>query len=312
MTEKKNDSGFGFDFDTTPAAAETPEKAAEAQPFGDAPLLSAERSEELAQWERELREEREKAKREEHPEKRAPKRAEPAEKKSAEKTESEAEPAQEDVDPLRSARERRKRDPEARVAYLNGIFDRLLLPMLIFTVLVILGAVFIPKIASCDPGGSRTESAADAPADVRPAFDLYTARSRMYLDMSAAQAKLEAVGYLVMDDGTGNIVAYKQLDDGLEILEHVKDTEGTPYTALTETTGEGETAAETTLMVYTRNVMLAIVKRGEETRSAVFTDGFAPDASDSDCGALLEWCEAEKLESMLARYEADMTAALDA
>ena len=203
--------------------------------------------------------------------------------------------------------EQSSKEAMARVERLNGVFDRLLLPMIIFTVALLVAVAFIPRMAQSCAHGSCAGS-----AETEQQFDFYEQRKHLHADMADYQSALEEGGYLVMAaDEEGNLLAYKQLDSGVEIMDGIVDSHGTPYTALMLTTGEGEAATEITLMVYTRTVMLAIAERGGETRSAVYeSDTFAPDPSNSDITAVSEWVSSEQLASMLSQYMEDMSAVL--
>ncbi|MBE6754674.1 MAG: hypothetical protein E7559_10075 [Ruminococcaceae bacterium] len=200
------------------------------------------------------------------------------------------------------------RQASEKVARLNSIFDRLMLPIIIFTVLVIIGAGLLPKACASCSGDTLAEidSAVLPPQTV---FSFYSARAKLLENIAPYREILQGAGYFIMEDeeNSEEFIAYKQLDSGLEIMENVIDSQGTHYTALMLEQGEGEQKTAVTLMVYTENVMLAVAERGEDTRSAVFDSGIMNmSASNTDAVAVFEYVSADTLSSMQKQYEQEM------
>ncbi|MBQ9993531.1 MAG: hypothetical protein IJP17_02330 [Clostridia bacterium] len=192
-----------------------------------------------------------------------------------------------------------KKDPAERVERMNGIFDRLVLPMLLFTLAIFLIFGVAPKVISCDKQDSSTvtENASQG--------DFYASRAALLTDMENNLTRFETAGYILVDDDSTGTVAYKKLDSGTEIMENLCDVNGNIFSAVSSARTIGEKDADVTIMVYSGSLFLVSVTVGEETTSAIFgSDMFLPpiSGSDEDISAVLALVPSDDLAEMMEEY----------
>lgn len=199
--------------------------------------------------------------------------------------------------------ERKKASPEERVERMNSIFDRLILPMIIFTVAVFIGFAVIPKLGSCTDCGGK------APAEETPSVseqsdeNFYSMRAMLLADEGCLDL-FEAAGYTIMDNGESGKVAYRKLDSGVMIIENLRDSNNQPYSAICFK--DEQKGTDTTIMLYSSSIFLVIVDTAEGSVSAIFdNDEFicAPSAADAEQEAVLALVDSAALISMTEQYK---------
>lgn len=183
---------------------------------------------------------------------------------------------------------------------MNGIFDRLVLPILLFTAAVFVIFGVVPKLGSCGQQTAEQELAAQE--------DFYALRTVLLSDMDGCRDIFEAAGYTVMEsEGSDELIAYRALDSGAEIIDNLHDSSGTAYSVIYRT--DPDTGVETNIMIYDKALFLVMIAADGQNTSAVFYDeGFTADASSSDLGQrdVLALVTAESLTSLLEEYKASM------
>lgn len=195
--------------------------------------------------------------------------------------------------------EKEKRDPQERVEHMNSIFDRLVLPMILFTLAVFIIFGVIPKLGGC---GGKEEPAAETETASSP----YDLRKALLDDIAGNQAVFEAAGYTVTEVD-GETVAYRKLDSGVEIFDNLKDSNGYPFSLISYS--DEAAGTETDIMLYSEAIFLVVVKSGENQASAIFgDDSFScpPSGGDADMQEVLGLVSAETLSGMVSEYLASV------
>lgn len=195
-----------------------------------------------------------------------------------------------------------KVSPEERVERMNGIFDRLILPMILFTIAVFVGFAVIPKLADCASCGGKQPSAEIPSANEQTDSDFYSMRA-ILLDDEECLSLFEAAGYTLMESG-GSTVAYRQLDSGVMIIENLRDSNGQPYSAIC--LKDEQKGTDTTIMLYSSSIFLVLVDTADGSVSAIFdNDEFlsAPSAADAEQEAVLALVSSAALSSMTEQYK---------
>ena len=201
-----------------------------------------------------------------------------------------------------SRQEKEKRDPQERVDRMNSIFDRLVLPMLIFTLALFVAFGVIPKIKTCASAGEQPPAASeqqDTPQDAQPQSP-YARREELLSDFETNAVLFEAAGY-VLADNDGGIVAYRALDSGLEIFENMKDSNGYRVSVLSLEEGERRVV----VTVYSERIFLVTASVGDDSAAAIFgSDSFIADvsASDTDQEDVLRLVGSDVPAQMVAQY----------
>ncbi len=193
--------------------------------------------------------------------------------------------------------EKQKRDPQERVDNMNSIFDRIVLPMLIFTVVMF---VVLGVTQKCS--GSSEDSARHPQADAVQTSP-FDRRERLLDDIDANADLFEAAGYTLIDNG--DTVAYRKLDSGAEIFENMKDSNGYRVSIITFE-AEGRSIV---ISVYSENIFLVSVKSETASASAIFDNTAFSEAaspSDRDRAEVLKLAESRELSELLEQYLASI------
>ena len=211
-----------------------------------------------------------------------------------------------------------KRDPDERVAHMNEIFDKYVLPLLLFTVAVfVVFGLIVPGVRSCSEKNQE-----DAPSARSYSSAEFYVRRTDFLNAAASDSDLfEKNGYTVFDDESLQGVAYKELESGDEIMENVTDPNGNHYSVImsADSWGKKNGSQNLSLMVYSGSIFLAMAEKEDGTHSALFNndkftyDVSASDVSGSDAAAqrdLLEAVSAGEWTRMIGEYKDNLTPAL--
>ena len=197
---------------------------------------------------------------------------------------------------------KQKRDPDERVADMNRIFDKYVMPLLGFTLAVILVfGVIVPVIRSCaskpgteEPDGRQYSSA-----------EFFIRRSLLFDRIASSTDLFEQAGCLVMNDEDG-ITVYAWLENSDEILDNVTDPNGNRYSAVMSSDAYGEAGQKKnlTLMIYSGSLFIAIAEEEGGTYSALFdNESFEYPESDSDARELVEKVLSGEWSRMLREYK---------
>ncbi len=211
-----------------------------------------------------------------------------------------------------------KRDPEQRVAHMNSLFDRYVVPLVLFTLLVfVIFGVVVPAAKGCS-------SRSDNQSTGYSSGEFYVRRSALLDDIEGNREYFESCGYLVMNDDNGGTVAYRKTDAGNEIIDNVTDGNGSGYSAILGRNDYGESIEKNnvTIMLYSSNAILVMSEEKDGVHSAVFHDekfsvvdshpqsvsGGDTSASDTaDQEAILELVGSERLLKLLDDYKQSLT-----
>ena len=199
-----------------------------------------------------------------------------------------------------SRQEREKRDPQERVDHMNSIFDRLVLPMIIFTLAVFFIFGVIPKLGGC---GDKTAEQSEAETT---AASPYTLREALLSDIVGNKSIFEAAGYTVTEVD-GRTVAYRKLDSGVEIFDNMKDSNDYSFSLISR--ADEASGTETDIMLYSESIFLVVVKSGEDQASAIFSDdsfSCPPSGADADMEEVLALVSADTLSGMVNEYLASV------
>lgn len=199
--------------------------------------------------------------------------------------------------------DRKKASPEERVERMNSIFDRLILPMIIFTVVVFAGFAVIPKLGSCTDCSGKPPAENVPSASEQSDDDFYSMRAILLADEDCLSL-FEAAGYTVMDNGESGKVAYRTLDSGVMIIENLRDSNGQPYSAIS--LKDEQAGTDTTIMLYSSSIFLVLVDTAEGSVSAIFdNDEFicASSSTDAEQEAVLALVNSAELGNMMEQYK---------
>jgi len=198
--------------------------------------------------------------------------------------------------------DKKKASPEERVDRMNGIFDRLVLPMVLFTIAVFVFFAVIPKLGSCSCAPEDKEE------QISSQEDFYSLRSILISDMAGNRSIFEAAGYTVMENGdAGDLIAYRELESGAEIIDNLRDTNGTAYSIIYKT--DADTGIETNILIYGKSLFLVMVTAEGQNITAIFyNEDFTADVSSGDSGqsSVLALVTSESMAEMLEEYKASM------
>lgn len=199
---------------------------------------------------------------------------------------------------IESSAEKNERNAAEKLERMNGIFDRLIVPMLIFSALFIICVGLIPKwAASCAQNNGLS---AQDDIVISESYSFYQSRARLLANIESSAEVFEQHGYVLVEDENAGTVAYRRLESGTEIMDNLIDQHGNRYSVVTATVGD----TVVTLMIYSRDAFLAMAKQGENQWSAVLdSENFAA-VSSSDAAELFEHVTAQQLAALLDEYKA--------
>lgn len=198
-------------------------------------------------------------------------------------------------------------DPAEKVERMNRIFDRVVLPAIAFTVvMMIISAVMLKP--SCG-GGQETDNKPPA-ASTQQKLDAYLMREVLLEDMESNRGIFEQGGYTVVETEQSGLVAHRQLDEHTDIFDNIADSSGNRYSAVVF---EDETLS-VTVRIYSEKIFLVEAQSEGVTLSAVFRDdGFAQwtSGSDADARSILDVVPAEKLSGLAEQYKQSLLSLID-
>ena len=192
----------------------------------------------------------------------------------------------------------RSNDPAVKVERMNRIFDHVVLPMILFTVVMFIVSAVIFRPDSCS--GKKEELS--APAVSQEKLDAFLMREVLLEDMESNRTIFEQGGYTVVETEQSGPVAYLQVDDNTQIFENVADGTGGRYSAVIYEKDE----LSVTVRIYSGTIFLVEAAVGDDSESAIFRDEqFCTWTSggDSDAAMVLEIVSAEKLSDMIDTYK---------
>lgn len=191
-------------------------------------------------------------------------------------------------------------DPVEKVERMNRIFDQLVLPIIVFTVVMAVISGFIFK-----PAGCAENLAADlAPVEeITPVPDPYLMRKILLEDTGSNRTIFEQGGYTVVETEQSGFVAYCQLDEYTQIFDGITDSSGNRYSAVMYENG----SLDVTIRIYSDTVFLVEANNGAQSASAIFRDdSFAAwtSGSDADAASVLSLADAQLLTDLAGQYKA--------
>lgn len=192
----------------------------------------------------------------------------------------------------------RANDAAAKVERMNRIFDHVVLPMILFTVVMLIVSAVIFRPDSC---GGKTEEPS-APAVDHEKLDAFLMREVLLEDMESNRTIFEQGGYTVVETEQSGMVAYRQVDENTQIFENVADGTGGRYSAVMYEKDE----LSVTVRIYSGTIFLVEAETENDSESAIFRDEkFSTWTSGSDAYAaqILEIVSAEQLSGMIDTYK---------
>lgn len=198
---------------------------------------------------------------------------------------------------------------QAKVDKMNRLFDRLILPIIGFTILVFVAFSIIPNIVKgCS--SERDDGPPSGSQEYLSRLDAYVLRDVLLEDMEANRPVFEDGGYTVVENDGGNYVAFIELQDGTQIFDNMIDSSGNVYSAVMRTKDD----RKVTVMIYAQTLFLAVVTDKGETSSSIFRSAdFSsyPSDSDADAQAVLSLAPAEELTDMVEVYKTTILSLVD-
>lgn len=191
-------------------------------------------------------------------------------------------------------------DPVEKVERMNHIFDQVVLPILIFTVIMAVISAIIIKPESCVSGYADDLAPVE---DTRAELDPYLIRQVLLEDMESSRSIFEQGGYTVVESEQSGLVAYCKLDENTRIFDNIADSSGSRYSAVMyESDG-----ISVTVRVYSETIFLVEATDGDRIASAVFrNDDFSmwTSSSDADAAGVFELISAGQLSGLAEQYKA--------
>lgn len=223
-----------------------------------------------------------------------------------------------DTEELSEQQKQKEKEKKAvdKVQRMNGIFDKLILPMIAFSLIVFAVFGIIPAVSeSCESGGSGGASPDYSINTGSSDDEFYAARKVLMSDMEGNRTLLEQNGYELSNDYGANLTARRQYDDNTYAVEYCEDMFGC-FAIVRYIPGEGETAAYSSisLVVYSGTLISVEVASAEGTLSAVFTDEAFEGYSEQNAEQaqkILAAVTKEKLCILLEIYKTNLRPVLD-
>ena len=192
----------------------------------------------------------------------------------------------------------RTNDPAAKVERMNHIFDHVVLPMILFTVVMFVVSAIMFRPDSC----TNRNAEQPEPTVNHQNLDAFLMREVLLDDMESNRTIFELGGYTVVESEQSGLVAYRQLDDNTQIFENIADGSGGRYSAVVY---EKDNLA-VMVRIYSRTIFLVEAANGDRAVSAIFRDDrFSTWTSggDADASSVLELVTADQLCGMIDRYK---------
>lgn len=191
-------------------------------------------------------------------------------------------------------------DPTEKVERMNRIFDQVVLPAIIFTVIMFIVTAFILK-PSCGVGDAFDELV-PVENDSQQNLDPYLMREVLLEDLEGNRSIFERGGYTMVETEQSGLVAYCQLDEHTQIFDNVADSSGSHYSAIMYE----KDGLNVTLRIYSDSIFLVETSDGTRTLSAIFRDDeFTTwtSGSDADAGGILTVVSARQLSELVGQYK---------
>jgi len=165
-----------------------------------------------------------------------------------------------------------KYDPAEKVERMNRVFDQVVLPALIFTVIM-----FVITAIMLNPSCRKEKEEISSPTSGSyQNLDAYLMREVLLEDMESNRSIFELGGYTIVETEQSGIVAYCQLDENTQVFDNIADSSGSRYSAIVSEK-EGRSV---TIRVYSDTIFLVEIAEGEKKLSAIFRDKEAGDGED--------------------------------
>lgn len=190
-----------------------------------------------------------------------------------------------------------------KVERMNRIFDHVVLPMVLFTVVMFVVSALVFKPDSC--GEKKQEPS--APEVSYQNLDAFLMRDVLLENMENNRTIFELGGYTVVETEQSGLVAYRKLDDNTQIFENISDGSGGRYSAVMYEKDN----VSVTVRIYSGTIFLVEAADGERSASAIFRDdrfGTWTSGGDVDAAQVLEIVPAEQLCTMIDRYKENILA----
>lgn len=196
--------------------------------------------------------------------------------------------------------EKKTYDPTEKVERMNRIFDQLVLPIIVFTIVMAVISAVIIKPTSC------VESFADdlAPVEdnINSSPDPYLMREVLLEDMEGNRSIFENGGYIMAETEQSGLVACFQLNESTQFFDNIADSSGSRYSAIVyEVDG-----IAVTVRIYSETIILVEASDSTQTVSAVFrNDDFTQwtSASDAEANDVLSVISAQQLSELVEQYK---------
>lgn len=195
-------------------------------------------------------------------------------------------------------------DPVEKVERMNRIFDQLVLPIIVFSIImgVVSAVIFTPSCgAGC--GGDRPVDPVTSQTGSQQSLDPYLMRQVLLEDMESSRAIFEQGGYTVVESEQSGLVAYCRLDENTQIFENIADSSGGRYSAVMYESD----SVSVTVRVYSGTIFFVEASDSDRMASAVFRDdAFSTwtSGSDADAAGVFELISAGQLSELVEQYKA--------
>ena len=191
-------------------------------------------------------------------------------------------------------------DPAEKVERMNRVFDHVVLPIIAFTIVMLVITAIILKPESCVKDYADTLTPVEDNVSSEP--DAYLMREVLLEDMESNRLIFEQGGYTVVETEQSGLVAYRQLDEHTQIFDNIADSGANRYSAVVYE----KDGLSVTVRIYSESIFLVEAAAGENSASAVFRDdNFATwtSGSDADASAVFGIVPAEQLRQLTETYK---------
>ncbi len=199
-------------------------------------------------------------------------------------------------------------DPTEKVERMNRIFDRVVLPIIAFTAVMLVITAVILKPESCAKDFADTMTPVEDNVSTEP--DAYLLREVLLEDMDSNYPIFEQGGYTVVETDESGYVAYRFIDEHTEIFENLTGSGDIPCSAVIY----NDEVLSVTVRIYSGKIFLVEASSGEKSASAIFRDDrFATwtSGSDADAQAVLELADSRFLSGLVEQYKQSILSLFD-